>query len=162
MRYLIDGYNLIFSLIDKDLPLQKLREQCIPLLSKFFQNNQDDVMIVFDGHASFSIDNHFERSFPFVITFSPKPLTADDYLIEIVIGTKEKEKLTLVSSDKQLLKRAKEFQTKTMTIVDFIKKKSPKVNKTSFEKTTPPLTPRHIAKYKTLFESKLENFDFLE
>jgi predicted RNA-binding protein with PIN domain len=155
MRFVIDGYNLIFRVLDfKGDSLEKQRDQVVPFLWDLFEGTNHHIDIVFDSDPKnfFSLNN--SRDPPFHLLFSPPPLNADKFIIEICHGLKKKD-LTVVSSDKNLLASVKELDIPTLTIEDFLTlfrlKKKKRITK---DKPQISQSSEKIAKYVDIFEKR--------
>lgn len=155
MRFLIDGYNLLFRVLDcKEQSLEKQREQVIPFLWDLFEGTTHHIDIVFDADPKnfFSINNH--RDPPFHLLFSPPPLNADKFILEICHGVKKKE-VTVVSSDKHLIASVKELSIPTLSIEDFLTVfRLKKKRRSQDDKPPVPQSKEKIAKYLSIFEKR--------
>ncbi|MEM8727604.1 MAG: NYN domain-containing protein, partial [Chlamydiota bacterium] len=105
MRYLIDGYNLFFKLQGERLPLEEKREEFIHLLDRFVATFKIQVLMVFDSHYRNGKDFASKRPLSNIeVSFSPKNLSADQYLLELLEW--DSKNTTLVTSDKELSKKS--------------------------------------------------------
>ena len=119
MRYLIDGYNLFFQLQETILPLEEKREEFIALVDSELGNSQLRAMMVFDSHQENSSDFASQKRYQHLeVVFSPKGLSADHYLLELLEW--DAKNTTLVTSDQSLAKRAKHLGAKTLTVKGFV------------------------------------------
>jgi predicted RNA-binding protein with PIN domain len=155
MRFLIDGYNLLFRTLDfREQSLEKQRAQVIPFLWDLFEGTTHHIDVVFDADPKnfFSINNH--RDPPFHLLFSPPPLNADKFILEICHGAQKKE-LTVVSSDKHLLASVKELSIPILTVEDFLALFRMKKNKKKrLDKPQITQSKEKIAKYIDIFEKR--------
>jgi len=133
MRYLIDGYNLFFKIHQNVLPLQKKREN--------FLEDLDREIDALNMHATLIFDSNQEHAdiFPsskkleaLEVVFSPKNLSADSYILELL--TWDSHLITLITSDRELALKATHLGVRTQSIEDFIalllrrrSKKEPKI-----------------------------------
>ncbi len=128
MRYLIDGYNLFFKLQEELLPLEEKREEFIRLFDEVVGELKLQVLMVFDSHYQNSEDFASKRTLSNIeVSFSPKNLSADQYLLELLEW--DSKNTTLVTSDRELSKKGSFLGAKTLSIekfVNFILKKQKK------------------------------------
>lgn len=120
MRYLIDGYNLFFKLQEEILPLEEKREEFIRLLDQVVGELNLQTLIIFDSHYMNS--EHFASKKQLIniqVSFSPKNLSADEYLLELLEW--ESKNTMLVTSDRELSKRGSFLGAKTLSIEGFVK-----------------------------------------
>jgi len=135
MRYFIDGYNLLFKILKKIHPLQKKRLDVIKALNQKVEEWGWDVTIVFDGSKEAPKEvsrGHFKS---LEVVYTPKGLTADDYILETLTFLLPKVRCTVISSDRELSGRAKQLGAKTLSIEDFL---SSLVQKKKIKKTSLP------------------------
>lgn len=120
MRYLIDGYNLFFYLREEVFPLQQSRHKFLQDLEAFFRQIHVVCTIVFDSHVNYATYFPSKKQLPSLeVLFSPKELSADDYIIEHLLFEKNLRNITVVTSDRELLARANRVGAKTQTIDRF-------------------------------------------
>lgn len=152
MRYLIDGYNVIFQLIEsEETPLSVRRDQIFPLFSRLFYKKKEEVLIIFDSKLEFGTLGKIPKESPFSVAFSPYPLSGDEYILELISFDKKKKDLLLVTSDRLLSKKAQEFGVATLSVLEFFKKRS----REPFSEEK-PISSRRDEFYKKKFAEKLE------
>ena len=112
MRYIIDGYNLIFQLYGEEASLQQLRQTLIEDLEEKAHLLQLHFIIVFDAHKESSAfsRSHIENV---EIVYTEENQTADEYIVEIVRIAKSPRKLTIVTSDKTLATSVRAYYAHT-------------------------------------------------
>lgn len=164
MRYLIDGYNLFFKLQEELLPLEEKREEFLHLFDEVVGELKLQALIVFDSHyqnsevfASKRILSHVE------VSFSPKNLSADQYLLELLEWSSKNT--TLVTSDRELSKKGSFLGAKTLSIEKFVafilkkqKQKAPK-GKPTLRESKANFERLHRAFKKKLDESDEQSSD---
>lgn len=119
MRYIVDGYNLLFkeAWARSASTLEQARKQLIDELDTLASTLHLDLTIVFD--APFQNDDlkrgHY-RSLE--IVFTAKGQTADDYIVSLadLVG----KKATVVTSDRGLSRRVKGAGASIESVHDFI------------------------------------------
>jgi predicted RNA-binding protein with PIN domain len=129
MRYLVDGYNLFFKLEEEILPLEEKREEFLMLFDQVVDELHLNVLIIFDSHYENSTHFASKRKLTHLeVSFSPKNLSADDYILELLEWNAKET--TLITSDQKLSKKGSFLGAKTMSIetfVTFIIKKQQKI-----------------------------------
>lgn len=114
--YLVDGYNLIFSLTDSKKKLQTLREEAILFLQKQFKLRKITGQLVFDGAK----EKEFSYPSPLIVVFAPKGQSADAYIVEQLEGAKHPKQMTVVTNDKGLARHAKSNGAKVLENEEFL------------------------------------------
>lgn len=119
MHYLIDGYNLIFSLIDSKAKLQVLREETVLSLQKHFAKRKISGMIIFDGAHRRGEESGLSYPSPLIVAYTPQGESADAFIIE-KLETKRKQPITVVTNDRGLQRQAKAKGAKILGNEEFI------------------------------------------
>lgn len=119
MRYLIDGYNLIFSLDEEESSLQESRELIINKLKKLSTVLSATFTVVFDAAHD---DSEWNRSHTgdLEIIFTERGETADECIIDEVRRAKTPAAITVVTSDKGLSLEAKTLGAQTKKSCAFL------------------------------------------
>ncbi len=165
MRYLIDGYNLLFRIAKPGSALEKKRESLIVELNRVISDFKLKVIVVFDGsHPGLShvMRHHFDA---LEIIYTYQNLSADEYIIEEVHSTRRPEEILVITSDRGLSQTCKNLGAKTQSIETFIsslkkknfrkkKKQKETASEASFKDSSAEIT-RLLA----IFEKKLKEDD---
>lgn len=119
MHYLIDGYNLLFRILDKGDEVQEARESMIEDISKKVNFTELKTTIVFDskyqsGPSSTSHDGFLE------VVYTDEGETADDWLIKEAKKLPLKAQETVVTSDKRLAHQIRIKGVQTLACEDFM------------------------------------------
>lgn len=120
MHYLIDGYNLLFSLYGPvENHLKAFRESLIQSLNIPIEFLTLDVSIVFDsylypGEGSRSHFRHLE------ILFTAETITADDFIIHFLKNCQNPHRELIVTNDRGLTLHAKSLGAHTQKIEAFL------------------------------------------
>ncbi|MDB2613923.1 NYN domain-containing protein, partial [Chlamydiales bacterium] len=115
-HYLIDGYNLLFSLSNGE-SFREERESLITSLNDLCKLAAIDVIVIFDGADDLGFSrSHFDS---IEIVFSPPKMSADDYILDLLEILLLSKKKTVVTSDKPLSKKARHLGAKTLTVSFF-------------------------------------------
>jgi predicted RNA-binding protein with PIN domain len=131
-RYLLDGFNIIFSdsryrdeyMRNPDLTLQRLIRDCVGWKSR--RPDVTSVKILFDGQPE-SIPE-FQKSYPGVtIQFTPQQVTADETIIGILARSQDTRNYMIVSNDNEVIQTSRRLGAGIMSVSRFLK---------SFEKKT--------------------------
>lgn len=161
MRYLIDGYNLLFRLAKPIRALEKKRDRLIEELNHVISEFKLKATIVFDGSLpglSHAMRHHFDA---LEIIYTYQNLSADAYIIEEVNLSSHPEQIIVITSDRDLAQTCKNLGARTQSIETFLsvlEKKSAKKKKrqrasqveSSFQDSS-----AHIARLLSIFEKKL-------
>lgn len=136
--FIVDGYNVIYSMYPKTKDLESAREELIKL-SKLYSNKR--VIIVFDGKGGISSNHHKDVVFT-------KGESADDYIKRLVRNSKHPNNITVVTKDKNIVSYVKPIGAKTMPPHEFFqgpknfRKRRETMAFTHLEKGV--LTPRQV------------------
>lgn len=119
MHYLIDGYNLLFRILDKGEEVQKAREQMIEQISKKVNFSELKTTLIFDskyqaGPSSCSFDGFLE------ILYTNEGETADDWIIKEAKRLPLKSQETVVTSDKRLASQVRIKGVPTLSCEEFM------------------------------------------
>jgi predicted RNA-binding protein with PIN domain len=155
LYYYIDGYNLIFSLIDSKESLQTLRYQVIHSLQKRFALRKISGTLVFDGAHRRDEESGLSYPSPLIVAYAPKGQTADNYIVEHLERAPNAKEITVVTNDRGLSLHARSAGAKVQPNDDFIawlykKKKSTKTRDVKE-------TPANIDRLLKIFEERLKN-----
>ena len=153
MKYLIDGYNLLFFKNPARLPFPQKRSELIAFLNRIASELCIDLVIVFDGSPDFQ-RGHYDSV---EIVYTAKEESADDYIEEVVHLATTPQQHTVVSNDNQLRKRSSLLGAKAITVDAFFSLLS---NKRRRKKGIPSEkkareSDREIARLLALFEKHL-------
>ena len=161
MHYLIDGYNLLFHFHEEPGKVEEARLHLVDLLGDLFHSLKIKSSIIFDNRYAHALDvpSH-QVNGDFEIVFTPKGLTADEYIIELLEAKKHLALETVVTSDRGLIAHVKELGAKVKTIEEFSawlkKKKTFKLKSRGQEKLTHD-SKAHIARLLKIFSQGLED-----
>jgi predicted RNA-binding protein with PIN domain len=157
MYYLIDGYNLIFSLVSSKENLKTLRLKVVQSLQKRFAASKISGIIVFDGVHRKDEESGISYSSPLIIAYAPKGQSADEYIIEQIEFSKNPKQITVITNDKGLTLHAKYAGAKVEKNAEFIQWLQKSKRKTT--KFEPKETQQNIDRLLKIFEEKLKNLE---
>jgi len=156
MYYLIDGYNLIFSLIESKESLQALRQKIIHAIQKHFARRKVSGTLVFDGAHRRDEESGLSYRSPLVIAYAPKGQSADEYIVERVQVAPHPKQITVVTNDRALARHAKSAGAKVQSNEEFLtwlKKRKKKPTPEAVD------TRQNIDRLLKIFEERLKNED---
>ncbi len=167
MRYIVDGYNLLFRTLRAEGDLKKQREGIVASLNARARALNLDITIVFDGAQPFSeiTRSHFDC---IEIVFSRESEEADDYIARRLQEDPYPQRHTVITDDNKLAWRCRIAGGKTEGIQHFLRwlearydKRSSSVDRPSSLPalpSEPPQVPSTPAKEDllSLFEERLE------
>lgn len=154
MIYLLDGYNLIFSLSDSHKNLKVQRDETILFLKKRFAIKKISGILVFDGSHLRDEESGLSYPSPLIVAYAPKNMSADDYIIEKVEFSKNPKVCVVVTNDKGLARHVKSMGAKVESNADFIAWISK--NKTKKASREAKDSPQNIERLLKIFEKRLE------
>jgi predicted RNA-binding protein with PIN domain len=120
LYYIIDGYNLFFEMHDAD-PSDLNRKNFVLLISDLLKQTKYIAEMIFDTplhHAT--IFPHTSEKPPLTVAYAPTNLEADDLIVEKLYGIKKPEKITVVTSDRELSSRVRDAGGKVMKSKAFL------------------------------------------
>ena len=138
MKYLVDGYNLLFRRLKKRGALEKIRQSMIEELNETISPLNLQIILVFDGaqeHPLHPTRGHFDA---LELVYTPKGSTADAYITEEVACAKSPSQMTVVTNDRQLASRCKNLGAKQLTIDAFLSLVAKKQHKKKRSANSPP------------------------
>jgi predicted RNA-binding protein with PIN domain len=136
VHYWIDGYNLLFRITKNYREMRQNERKLLSSLNQSIILLKYHATVVFDGREK-DPPEALRRNFDaLALIYTPHNQTADDYILEALSDSADPSKETVVSSDYELLGKAKQRGAHTLTIEEFlsrlVKKKQKK--KASTEK----------------------------
>jgi predicted RNA-binding protein with PIN domain len=115
MHYLIDAYNLMFCSLKKKGTLRERRQLLIEELNETISQSNLHVTLVFDG-AEDSFPHSGRGHFDHVeLVYTPKGKTADEYITEEIASSRLPGHITVVTNDRELAGRCRNYRAKTLT-----------------------------------------------
>ncbi len=120
MHYYIDGYNLLFRVVDAVENLQTEREAVLAELGKRAQAIDLSATIVFDAHHQPGpvSRGHYKN---LEIVYTSEKESADEYIHRAVLRIKNARFITVVTSDKKLAWLCRVHGANTQSISAFLK-----------------------------------------
>ncbi len=123
LTIIVDGYNFIFNsyfkIRFKSDELQKLREETINFLSKYYNVKRNKVVVVFDGYNTGEpFESRYNRQ-NIEIIYSKKDEKADDVIVRLaksITGS-----LLIVTNDNDIRRRASSASCSCLDVDEFIR-----------------------------------------
>lgn len=160
MHYVIDGYNFFFCIASQINPLKQTREQFIETLNAEISFHNFDITLVFDSTR--------ENGAPFAskkmlssmeVVFSPQGLSADEYILEMLSCCTTPQNEVIITSDRELAKKARYLGAKTKTIEEFLQYITKKKKHSEKEIKHDQETAANMKRLQDIFEKRLKDGD---
>lgn len=158
MIYLLDGYNLLFSLIESKKSLSDQRNHLISFLQKQFSYFNLSGTLVFDGSHRREEESGISYKSPLEIAYAPKGQSADMYIVEKIEITQNPRLIVVVTDDRGLASHARSHGAKVQTnraFLDWLSKKAKKRKKE--KKLSVSETPKNMERLLKAFEERLKD-----
>jgi predicted RNA-binding protein with PIN domain len=154
MHYWIDGYNFFFRLTKN---YKSMKEQERSLLEKLYQTMthlREPMTVVFDGREKDPPEALRRNLKDMNIVYTPATQPADNYILEMVEHAQNPAQEMVVSSDRDLLRRAKQKGARTQTIEDFLKTLTKKASRSPDERKQTQESSAEFARLLKIFEKQ--------
>lgn len=119
MRYIIDGYNLLFQMSFLKGTLEEKRDALLQLLSEANRKRQISLKIVFDA-AEDEDDLIITHKGKIKVVFTAWTETADDYILHLIETSRKPSSLCVVTSDGPLKRMIRQYGTQVRESKDFL------------------------------------------
>ena len=156
MHYYVDGYNLIFSLIESKESLQSLRQKVVRLLQKRFALLGLQGTLVFDGSHRRDEESGLSYHSPLIVAYTPKGQSADEYIVERIGSSKNPKLATVVTNDRGLILHVASLGAKSLSNGEFIRWLKGKSKKKKAEEIEPKDSQKNIDRLLKIFEERLK------
>lgn len=156
MYYYIDGYNLIFSLIDSKESLKSIRQKVILLLQKKFAKYGLSGTVVFDGSHRKDEESGLSYPSPLIVAYTPKGESADEYIISEVAARKRGLQIIVITNDQGLASHVKEKGARVQSNSDFIHWLKSKEKRRKRKEIEAVDTQQNIDRLLVIFEERLK------
>lgn len=155
MLYILDGYNLLFTLTESDQPLAQQRQKIIRFLQKKFASFHMNGILVFDGRVRRGEESGRSYPSPLEVVYTPKGQSADHFIIERIEASENPRQITVVTNDKGLIANSRPFGTKTIGNAEFIEWLLGRKKKNAAQKSHIADSKKNIERLLTIFEKRL-------
>lgn len=155
MLYLLDGYNLLFTLTESDHPFAQQRQKIIHFLQKRFASFKMTGVLVFDGRVRRGEESGRSYPSPLEVIYTSKEQSADQFIIEQIETSQNPRQVTVVTNDRGLIANVHPLGAKTIGNAKFIqwlvnRRKRPAL------KTEIADSKQNIERLITIFEKRLK------
>lgn len=157
MYYIIDGYNLIFSLVESRESLKVIRQKVIRDLQVKFAKKKISGMLVFDGAHRREEESGLSYPSPLIVAYAPKGQSADEYIVEQLESSKHPKTITVVTNDRGLTQHARAAGSKVLKTIDFIEWLHKQKGKR--KPVEPKETQENIDRLLKIFEKRFNELD---
>ena len=154
MHYWIDGYNFFFRLTKN---YKSMKEQERALLEKLYLTMtrlNSPMTVVFDGREKDPPEALRRNLLSMSIVYTPEKQTADDYILEMLDHAKNPDQEMVISSDSELLRRAKQKGARTKTIEEFLNSLAQKKSGLAEERKQTKESKAEFERLLKIFEKK--------
>ena len=155
MTYYIDGYNLIFSLIDRQETMESIRKKTIQFLQKKFELLNLQGTVVFDGDHRRDEESGLSYSSPLTIAYTPKGQSADEYIVEQIAASRRPKSAIVVTNDRGLIRHVRALGAQIQGNQEFIQTLFGRIKKRKKKKSEPVETQQNIDRLLKIFEERL-------
>jgi predicted RNA-binding protein with PIN domain len=147
MHYWIDGYNLLFRITKSYREMKQNERKLLTVLNESITLLKYQVTIVFDGREKDPPEALRRNLDSLSMIYTPHNQTADDYILEAIADAMNPSAEMVVSSDMELLRKAKQRGAEAQTVEAFLsqlvrkkrKKRSPESTTRVFQETSSEL-----------------------
>lgn len=155
MHYWIDGYNFFFRLTKSYSSMKEQERSLLHKLHQTMTHLNSPMTVVFDGREKDPPEALRRNLKAMSIIYTPERQTADDYILEALAHSKNPDQEMVISSDSDLLRRAKQKGARTQTIEAFLKKLSRQKAAPSPEKKQTKESSAEFERLLKIFEKDL-------
>jgi predicted RNA-binding protein with PIN domain len=122
MKYLLDGYNILFREKDARGSLEEQRGRLFDKLSLLAEDSHRTLIVVLDSHHQIGdSERHHYRALEVIYTDFDQ--TADDYIIEYVerLPVNKRSRVKVVTSDRTLMQKVRLERVEVLPVSSFLK-----------------------------------------
>ena len=156
MHYYVDGYNFLFRIFEKIDPLEQKRDQLIDILNEELKFPKGRCSLVFDSSEQIRDSPQCAFLENLEVIYTPRGLTADNYIIELVEHSRNPKAITVVTSDGGLGRQCRHLGSLVMTIEAFIGFILKKTKKSEDTKPSQASSDAEIERLRKIFEKRLD------
>ena len=160
MPYLVDGHNLIGQLPDIDLSDPHDEAKLVLKLRSFAARTGKKITVVFDKGLPAGIDRNLSNG-KVTVRFASERSSADNVLKSIIVKKRNAPGWTIISSDVDITRLAKQRGMRVVTSHDFVKELQ-RVAKTEMPpidkmKENPRLSKDEVKEWLAIFSGKSDD-----
>ncbi len=138
MKYLLDGYNILFRERDTNGSLESQRMRLFEKLNLLAEATHLNLIVVLDSHQQAGeLERHHYHSLEIIYTDFDQ--TADDYIIEYVecLPLSKRNRVKVVSSDRTLMQKVRFERVEALSVPAFFKEVERKAHSLLLKNTEP-------------------------
>ncbi|MFI5343152.1 MAG: NYN domain-containing protein [Chlamydiales bacterium] len=157
MLFLLDGYNILFSLVDSEKTFSNQRQEVITFLQKQFASLKLSGMLVFDGFHRSEEESGRGYESPLEIIFSPKGQNADSFILEQIALAKNPKDIKVVTNDAGLTRQARASGAHVLTntaFLEYLKKAHSKATRAKSHEKDITESPKSKERLQKIFEDR--------
>jgi predicted RNA-binding protein with PIN domain len=156
MHYWIDGYNLLFRITKSYREMKQNERKLLAALNRSIILLKYQVTVVFDGREKDPPEALRRNLDSLALVYTPHHQTADDYILEALGDSANPAHETVISSDMELLRKAKQRGAKALTVEEFLSRLVKKKKKAPAEKVFQE-NSTELKRLLKIFEERLED-----
>ncbi len=158
MHYWIDGYNLLFRITKNYREMKQNERKLLFALNQSIILLNYQATVVFDGREKDPPEALRRNLDSLALIYTPHHQTADDYILQAIAEAADPAQEVVVSSDYELLRKAKQRGAKAQTIEEFLSKlvNKKRKKKALIEKTFQE-TSTELKRLLKIFEERLHD-----
>jgi predicted RNA-binding protein with PIN domain len=150
MKYLLDGYNILFREKDSSGSLEEQRIRLFMKLNLLADASHQNLIVVLDAHrqAGESERHHFHV---LEVIYTDFDQTADEYILEYVeqLSLSKRQRMKVVTSDTMLMQKVRIERIEVLSVPSFFKELQRKA-RVRLQKTIEPSLPKLRPKAKKI------------
>ena len=155
-KIIIDGYNVLHQIqpykTKLTQELESARIQLVHDLKIYKSTKKIEILVVFDGSAEIPTPTHHKFEGGIEIIFSRAPLKADPVIMKIIKLEKQKGRISVVTSDREILDYAKLAGSKSMSPHEFYNRIKTPLKELEFQhKFDHDMTAEELEEWKIIF-----------
>ena len=138
MKYLLDGYNILFRKRDTNESLENQRTRLFEKLNLLAEASHLNFIVVLDAHQQAGeLERHHYHSLEVIYTDFDQ--TADDYIIDYVecLPLSKRNRVKVVSSDRTLMQKVRFERVEVLSVPAFFKEVERKTHSRLLKNTEP-------------------------
>jgi predicted RNA-binding protein with PIN domain len=157
--YLLDGYNILFTLTESDRPLAEQRQKVIRFLQKRFASFKMNGILIFDGRIRRGEESGRSYPSPLEVIYTSEGESADALINELLEISKNPGLITVITNDRGIITRTRLLGGKTMGTEAFIQWLLTRNKSREGSKSEMVDTKQDINRLLVIFEKRLKDWE---
>ncbi len=154
MQFLLDGYNILFTLQESNASLKLRREQVVEFFQRKFKLCHFTGILVFDGKIRRDEESGRNYQSPLEIRYTPQGESADAYIVHLLERDPCPRQTTVVTNDRGLIAHVRSLGAEIMSpsklVQRLVRKKTDAFPKELSD------SPKNIERLNEIFEKRLK------